>query len=183
MGRVLLMVVMLAQGAVTPGPMATPPGWMPATLKAEALVKEGKPLEAAAIYEAYSQKVPWFPASHYARVDALLVAGQRSQVPAVLAAARRGIPIDAPMRAEAAMFLTSVASKPSVSRADAQLLLDDARSMLDEVLKKAPRSRDALMQKASVLEAYAERVETTAARRKALQAEADTLRQRAFGVR
>lgn len=181
--RLLMTLMMLAQAADVPGPMATPTGWMPATSRAEALAKEGKTLEAAEVYEQYSAKVPWFPASHYLRVELLLKGGRRDLVPAALARARQGIPPDAAMRAEAAMFLKSVASGSGVSRQDARLLLDDARAMLDAVLKVDPGSRDVLTQKASVLEAWAEHVETSAARRKALQAEADALRERAYGLR
>ncbi|BCS34373.1 hypothetical protein TBR22_A36030 [Luteitalea sp. TBR-22] len=174
--------LLAAQAAVVPGPMATPPGWMQATRQAEALAKDGKAMEAADIYEKYSATQPWFPAAHYLRVELLLSAGRRDLVPPALATARANVPRDAAMREEAAMFLKSAASRPGVARPDARLLLDEAKSMLDEVLKTDPRARDVLTQKAAVLEAYAEHVETSAPRRKALQAEADALRERAYAI-
>ena len=71
-----------ASQAVVPGPMATPPGWMDETLRAEALIERGQHLEAAAIYERYSAGQPWFAAAHYLRIGALLDAGRTESVPA-----------------------------------------------------------------------------------------------------
>ena len=153
MRTIALLLTMLAQAPVAPGPMATPPGWMPETLRAEALAKDGKHLEAAGVYERYSATQPWFPAAHYLRVGHLLAAGRADLVAAALATARRQIPKDPPMRAEAAMFVTSLADTPGLSRVETRRLLDEALALTDEALAINPRFGDALRQKASTLEA------------------------------
>lgn len=179
---ILIAAVMTTATQAQPGPMATPPGWMPATLQAEALVKEGRFLEAATIYEKYSATQPWFPAAHYLRADALLRAGKLDEVRAVLAAARKNVPRTAPMRSEAAVFATALVDAPAkLSAADVKWLLSEAHALADEALKMDPKSPDALRAKANILLSEATRLETDPARKKKLEAEAEALFMKAIG--
>ena len=170
-----------AQAQMQPQPMATPPGWMDATLRAEALMKRGAHMDAASIYEQYSATVPWFPASHYLRVQALLKAKRTDLVAAALAAARTGIPRTAPMRSEAAMFaLSVVADVPGLPRADVSRLITEAHALADEAMAADPRSGEAMRMKARVLMDQAEKLETDAARKAALEKQADALMEKSF---
>lgn len=176
----LLLLVVLQQ-PVEPGPMATPPGWLAETLRAEALIERGQPLEAAAVYDKYSATQPWFPAAHYLRVGALIDAGRSDLVADALDRARRAIPRTAPLRREAAMFvLDIVASREQLPREDARRLVDEARALADDALVVDPSFTEGLTMKASVLSLAAERLEVDPARKAALQAEADALYQKAF---
>ena len=169
-----------AQAAMAPHPMATPPGWMRETLRAEELAKAGKRLEAAAIYERYSETVPWFPAAHYARVQ-LLEAGRADLVPGALTRARAAIPATAPMRREAAMFVLNIAEMvPTLPRAERVRLVAEAHALADEAMKADPRFGDALRMKASILTFEAEHLATDSARKAALTRQADALLERWF---
>jgi hypothetical protein len=170
-----------AQAAMAPHPMATPPGWMRETLRAEELAKAGKRLEAAAIYERYSETVPWFPAAHYARVQLLLEAGRADLVPGALTRARAAIPATAPMRREAAMFVLNIAEMvPTLPRAERVRLVAEAHALADEAMKADPRFGDALRMKASILTFEAEHLATDSARKAALTRQADALLERWF---
>ena len=178
---VMSALAMPVQAQMEPQPMATPPGWMRETLRAEDLAKAGKRLEAAAIYERYSETVPWFPAAHYVRVQLLLEAGRADLVPAALTRARAAIPTTAPMRREAAMFVLNIAEMVStLPRAEKARLVAEAHALADEAMKADPRFGDALRMKASILTFEAEQLAPDPARKAALTKQADALLERWF---
>lgn len=177
----IAVLLLVATQQADPAPMATPPGWLAETSRAEALIAQGQPLEAAAVYDKYSATQPWFPAAHYLRVGALIDAGRSDLVADALERARRAIPHTAPLRREAAMFvLDLVATREMLPREEAQRLVTEARALVDEALTVDPSFAEGLTTKASVLLLEAERLAQDPAGRAALQAEADALYQKAF---
>ena len=96
---------------------------------------------------------------------------------AVLRKARTATPPLPPMHVlQLAQYLTEhVMQSPQMPPADARRFLDEARTLTDELIKKKQEVRTAMMAKSMVLKEQADRVETDAARRKALIAESDRL--------
>lgn len=75
-----------------------------------------------------------------------------------------------------AQYLTEhVTTSPQLPRAEAGRLLDEARALADEVIRRKEEVRMAMMLKATVIKTQAERVEQNANRRKAMIAESDRI--------
>jgi predicted Zn-dependent protease len=138
---------------------------------------------AAAAWEKLIKANPEFPPTHYMRVNALLLAGQRPAVDAALKAARTSIGTGAESRHMAATYLFDmVSSNQTIAAADAKMLLGEALLMSDDALKKNPKYWEAVVYKSLIVRTQA-KYETDPAVVKKLIAEADRLRAQADALR
>lgn len=171
-------------GAALPT-MANPPaGWDRESMRAEALSRAGRHAEAASAMVPWITAYPTFVAAHYTRALYLALAGESDQLGKALAAARTAVPATAEARREAVLFLSgSIEMTDTLAPPHVRTLVTEARTLIDEAVKIAPRDPDVLFSKAGVLRLQATRLERVPAAARKLTLEADRLEERAFQIR
>lgn len=168
-------------GAPPPTMENPPAGWDRESMRAEALSRAGRPVEAASAMEPWIAAYPAFTVAHYTRVQYLAQAGKPEPLAKALAAARAAMPKTVEARREAVMFLTgTVDMTETLAAPQVQMLVAEARALADQAMALAPRDPVTFLSKARVLRLQAERLERQPAAAKTLTAEADRLEEQAY---
>lgn len=166
-----------------PPPPPMPSEFQQAVAEGLSLMRRKDYVAAAGLFEKLIKSRPEFAATHYLRVNALLMAEQRQAIEPALKAARSSIDAGSESRLLAATQLFDMVSNhPTIAPADAKRLLNEARLMTDDALTKNPKYWEAAIYKSLIIRAQA-KFETDTAVIKKLIAEADRVRAQAETMR
>jgi tetratricopeptide (TPR) repeat protein len=137
-----------------------------------------QPREAIPFARLYIEISPSSAIGHVSLARYLRAAGDTKGATAAFLAGRAAVTGDDDRTLLATGMIDHLASAPDVPAADVRALLDYAQPVLDAAIAASPDNRNHLLTKAAALKLRAERVERSAAARKALEAESDRIFER-----